>query len=106
MSFALVHVPLCHGMLGAIITVSVLLLEGHLLVARGLQSGKWGSPSCREGPDLSLQGRAGRVRSSAGAEAGCSSLLLLVVCAERRSSLCLTERSAKASQGLSSGEMI
>lgn len=41
-------------MLGAIVTVSVLLLGGHLLVAEGLQNRKMGVARLQRRPQLSL----------------------------------------------------
>lgn len=45
--------PSCHGMIDAIITVSMLLLGRHLLVARSLQNGKMGGARQRR-PQLAL----------------------------------------------------
>lgn len=98
---------------------SCLLVPWHAWCYRHSQrAASWRTLACSQGaaerkdggcqgpekaPAVSLQGRGRRVPSSVGGEAGSSSLLLLLVCAERRKSLCPTLSSAK---GLSWGEMI
>lgn len=97
-SLVLVHSPTCYGMLSAIINQCASCWR---TLACSQEAPKWKDEGCwatEKAPAGFPQRRGGRILNAIGEEAGCFSMVLLMMCAERRNSLCPF---AKASMGVS-----